>query len=430
MRLAVAIFKTTSPDRQPDPVVFLQGGPGAPIVQNLAPVVDRSSVSVLLGDHDLILIDQRGTGLSRPALDCPEVHPAVVAAVRKSSSVGGQVNAERVALQRCHDRLTHKGIDLDTYTIQNDAADIADLRIALRLPQMDLYAVSYGTRVALDIMRSYPAGLRSVVLDSVVPPQFNIFVDPNAAEAHAFHAFFDGCKRAKPCRHAHPHLERTFDRLLTRLNQKPSTVKIHQHSRSYTVPINGDEVAQYVRGTMYSKLGLSLVPGYIEQLNVGQRAALLDLYDTLTQPPDVSEGMYRSVICSEDAPYATSAALHASVVDLPEPLRAGALTYQTEERAICRIWNIRASDPSLRQPVRSAIPTLLLGGEYDPITPPSNVDLVAPTLSRSYSFVFPGSGHGVRYTDECPDYMINSFYDDPLRRPDSSCIAAMKEPFS
>jgi pimeloyl-ACP methyl ester carboxylesterase len=278
-------------------------------------------------------------------------------------------------------------------------------------------------------MRSYPEGIWSVVLDSVVPPQFNMFVDPNLAEAKAFKAFFAGCRRARTCSRDYPHLERTFDQLLTRLDRRPIKLLVHGGSTSHNVPINGDEIAQFLRGTMYSSEGLSLLPQDIKQFDVGQRGALLDLYDWLTQGSGVADGMYRSVVCAEDAPYATAAALTASVVDLPKATRPGALTYQRDELGICRIWKVRPADSALRQPVSSTIPTLLLGGEYDPITLPSNVKQVVPALSHSYAFIFPGSGHGIRYSDECPDQIIDDFYDDPLHRPDSSCISVMKEPF-
>src|SRR5947209_13862722 len=72
IRLAVAIFKSPAAHPASDPVVFLQGGPGAGAL-GIAPFINSSSLPAWTGDRDLILIDQRGTRYSQPSLACPEV---------------------------------------------------------------------------------------------------------------------------------------------------------------------------------------------------------------------------------------------------------------------------------------------------------------------------------------------------------------------
>lgn len=78
----------------------------------------------------------------------------------------------------------------------------------------------------------------------------------------------------------------------------------------------------------------------------------------------------------------------------------------------------------------SPIPTLLLEGQYDPITPPANAATVAATLSHGFSYLFPGTGHAVLYTNRCPDKITFSFYDNPLQRPADACLARMKSSFA
>jgi pimeloyl-ACP methyl ester carboxylesterase len=81
-----------------------------------------------------------------------------------------------------------------------------------------------------------------------------------------------------------------------------------------------------------------------------------------------------------------------------------------------------------KEPVTSSIPTLILEGEYDPITPPANGILTAQTLSRSFFFLFPGVSHSVRTTNACPGIIGQAFLDHPTVKPNASCISSMPEP--
>ncbi|MCB0132726.1 MAG: alpha/beta hydrolase, partial [Caldilineaceae bacterium] len=78
----------------------------------------------------------------------------------------------------------------------------------------------------------------------------------------------------------------------------------------------------------------------------------------------------------------------------------------------------------VNEPVSSELPTLLLSGEYDPITPPAFAATAAETLPNSVNLVLPGAGHGVAFAvDECMDEIVMDFLADPQSRPDTSCLA-------
>ena len=432
IRLAVAIFRTPSAHRRPDPVVFLQGGPGGAIVSNLGTMITRSAAPTIMGDRDLILIDQRGTGLSRPALKCPEIDKALGKALRVNASIRQQGVMEARALQACRDRFTQAGVDLSAYNTANDAADIADLRTALNLPEMNLYGVSYGTRVALAVMRSYPTGIRSVVLDSIVTPAFNIFVDSNSSEARAFDQLFAGCAQAPTCNASYPHLSRTFDALLAHLNAHPLRFKtmVSGSKKPVTVHLNGDGFAEFIRSTMYDTSLIPFLPRIISNLavGVGLDIGALDLRDAAGADSDAI-GMYKSVTCAEDAPVATTQAIQASVAGLPEAIRADTAALQQSELDMCKVWNVvpAPQQPSQAEAIRT--PALLLGGQYDPITPPADVSIMGPMLLHSFGFVIPNAGHGIFLTSICAQTLIHSFYDEPAAAPNGSCVAKLKSPF-
>jgi pimeloyl-ACP methyl ester carboxylesterase len=156
-----------------------------------------------VGNRDLILIDQRGTGYSQPSLDCPAAAHLIQV---PPQPVGKELASLDSAYRQCHDRLVHDGIDLSAYNTVDNAADIADLRKALGYRTVNLYGVSYGTRLALTVMRHYPQGIRSLVLDSVLPPQHDYAALLRSIDT-AFTTLFHSCAQAPNCSHEFPHLQ-------------------------------------------------------------------------------------------------------------------------------------------------------------------------------------------------------------------------------
>src|SRR5260370_17918248 len=142
--------------------------------------------------HNLILLDQRGTGYSSALLDCPEFTPSQHIAEYENASPD-QADPYVKAAEACRARLTNSGVNLDAYNTIADATDVHDLIHALGYKQADLYGISYGTRLALTVMRLFPADIRSVVLDSTVPTQLNLIADQPIVEQHAFDTIFSGC---------------------------------------------------------------------------------------------------------------------------------------------------------------------------------------------------------------------------------------------
>jgi pimeloyl-ACP methyl ester carboxylesterase len=166
IRLAVAIVPATTPTPAPEPVVYLAGGPGEDAIQGAKYVIDAE----LNRERDLILVSQRGTYSSQPALTCAEIdefRARNVGLVYYASST----KQEHVEVtQACHRRLAATGADLSAYNTSENAADLADLRTALDIDQWNVYGVSYGSDLALTYMRQHPEGIRAVTIDGVVPP--------------------------------------------------------------------------------------------------------------------------------------------------------------------------------------------------------------------------------------------------------------------
>src|SRR5579859_2041292 len=160
VKLAVAVFKSNSSTPQPDPVIYLEGGPGGRSLSDDG--VDyyiNDAFAPLLDKRDVILFDQRGTGYSTPSLACPEYFDANWNNEDKNLSAKAWEPITTQAVQDCHDRLVKQGVNLSDFNSAESAADVSDLRVALGYKEWNLYGISYGTRLGLTIMRDFPQGI-------------------------------------------------------------------------------------------------------------------------------------------------------------------------------------------------------------------------------------------------------------------------------
>ncbi len=423
IRLAVAVFESHSSSPAPDPIVYLEGGPGGSPLRANIPYFGLL-YSPLLEKRDLILFDQRGTGYSQPALDCPEYIERVVELLDDDIPADQQQVLADQALRACRDRLAAEGVNLAAYTSAENAADLNDLRLALGYEEWNLYGVSYGTRLALTAMRDFPGGIRSVVLDSVFPLQANLVVDTPANAARALDVLFDSCAADAACSGAYPDLRGTFFDLVDRLNSSPVsiTVTLPSGERGPAL-LNGDSLIGVLFQALYATPLIPMLPEIIHQADQGSFGAVAavqsQLLDALT---DVSHGMYNSVQCAEDVPFGTPAQLNAALAEHPELSAAFGGAAADDIFDLCQDWGTRPADAVENEPVHSDIPALILGGQYDPVTPPAWGQMAAETLSRSFFFELPGAGHGASLTEECPRSVLLAFLDRPTARPEASCI--------
>ncbi len=427
IRLHVAVFPSNNPNPAPDPVVYLEGGPGGNPLEIVALVFDDWFAD-LLDERDVIIFDQRGTGLSEPVLDCPE-ETALGYDILDDDLGRDEVSERSVeAALACRNRLRAEGVNLAAYTSAENAADLADLRVALGYDEWNLYGISYGTRLALTTIRDFPEGIRSVTLDSTYPPQASQ-VDLPANAARAFATLFDACAADAACAAAYPNLEEAFYATVDRLEQSPITAPAFNPltGRTYAVLLDGETFI----GTTFEMLYQS---DYIPDLPWLIYAAYSDEeYQTFVEETGyslfleefLSIGMYYSVQCGEEVAFSTRAELVAANADYPRQLGVIGNEYIVD---LCTEWDVAAADPRENESVRSDIPTLILAGEYDPITPPSYGEATAANLTQSYFFAFPGLGHGVSVDHPCARRIMLTFLNDPTTAPPSACLADMTGP--
>jgi pimeloyl-ACP methyl ester carboxylesterase len=434
IELAVAIVRSPSPEKRADPVLFLAGGPGQPALPLIAqaPLV----FSEVLAARDMVFIDQRGTGYSRPALNCA---PVAAAPSRFLIPFGAAeprpalLQAGIDALLACGARFRAEGIDLSAYNSVENAADLEDLRVALGYPQWNLYGGSYGTRLGLTAMLYRPSTIRSAVLDSVYPLQANFHTEVFGTFDTALRRLAATCAADQACGAAYPDTAGAFARVVERLNREAVVLPILNLETGEALdylPFSGVDLTVITFQLMYVTPALPLLPAVIGEADQGNYRPLATLASSLFagqlpgDVPPVSQGMQVAVQCNEDATFARPQDFveardqHRSVAGLAfSPL------FHESILEICEAWGLAPAGQAENQAVRSAVPALLISGEFDPITPPSGAYEAAQTLSQATELVVPRGGHTPSVLSPCARATIVRFLDEPQRPPDASCLA-------
>ena len=398
LQLAVIRILATGDQREPDPVVFAQGGPGG---SGLDFAAAAPALVEAFAGRDLILFDQRGAGHSVPFLHCDEHDPGRPRRLTGQTPAAGALDADIAAYAACAARFAAAGYDLSAFDTLESAADVRDVVTALGYADYDFYGVSYGTRIGQALLRDVPDGLRSVALDSVVPVTVNTQAQRATTVYGALQALFAACAAEDACSAAHPDLERTLFDTASTLSAAPVHVPVVHGDSTLDVVVDGQGFLRSVAERFYAGAdGIDAIPSFIQEAADGDLGAVATALAADATDTTLADGLYYSVHCSEDQPGATDYAFEG----VPEQLHF--LANQQGDRntllETCAAMNVADAGGSVRDAATSDVPVLTMSGEFDPVTPASYADTVRTTLAASFGLEFPGIGHGVLLAADCP----------------------------
>ncbi len=406
-KLAVVVIRSAQQWAFPDPVVYISGGPGSPLTK----YADHQARNPYAPGRDLVLVDQRGTGRSEPRL-CPDLDGAFLdAALAIATDPSDEALARRRSVYAaCRAEATAHGIDLKDFGTGVTVADFESVRRALGIERWNVYGESYGTTVAMTLIALHPETVRAVVLDSLYPPDPRPKQSANVADA--LDAFFRYCADDQACEAAYPKLEATYRETVSALTQAPLIVAVppQMHPPDERVSLTSTLFEALVSRLIYYPSAYPSLPRLIATV-----------HDRDSQGPGK---VLASALAAMAAEVNQSTNLAVECRDRPHyrnPLPAGASVYdRLQPYGLCDDWSELGPAPLV--PIGSTVPTLVLSGEFDPVTRPSQSQHVAELLGPNAHWVeFPSMGHHVRGFSPCGARITAEFIANPAQLPDTSC---------
>lgn len=408
--LAVVVIASATAPPRPDPDLYISGGPGSP----LTVYAEAQAAHPLAPDRDQVLVDQRGTGASEPAI-CPASDRDLVAVVATDPA---RQTKRREVYAACRARAVAGGVDPADFGTTVTAEDFETVRRALGIARWTVFGVSYGTTVAMTMMALHPETIRAAVLDSVYPPDPILPPWPQTV-AEARGAFFAACEADAGCRAAYPDLAGTYGDTLERLARRPLTMAFppgmdRPDGRGELTP---SLFAFVVARLVYYPVFYPGLPQLIAATHDGDTsliaAALATLFTQESAPHTGSSLSLRAAVECRDRP---------RYRDGPTPSGADGVPDMTSLSGICGDWAPLGPPPLV--PHDTAVPTLVLAGQFDPNAPVAESRRVADMIGPRASWVeFMGLGHSVRTYSACAGTMVAEFIAHPERPVAASCAA-------
>ena len=430
--LPVAIIRAQTASPKPDPIVFVTGGPSFNEIDPF--LAEFLSGLPFAQDRDFILYNQRGVGFAEPRLGCPEFDTLRAATFPEGPSPRQWLDAVRA----CHDRLVREGVDLSAYNSAEDAGDLRDLRRALGYNQWNLHVLSAGGVIGLTVMRLYPRGIRSVILDSALGNRFKLRgPDVWGGQNRALEMVFAGCAADAACAAAYPNLRARFYDRVHALRADPVVVDLPvEGGGTFALTVDGDLLLAEASGCASD--GPFCAPGLPGALDAAADGDIASFFGGFTLAPDppvdpfLAEGKTAVARCHDQIAFEPDSELRLAARELPE-FRAHLLTLRfiyipTQTKQACKLWRAGRAEPAQHRPVVSAIPTLVLTAKWDGIVWPPEGQRIASHLRNSFYFEFPGIAHGTLGAPlDCPATIAAAFIDAPRTTPDAGCIATMPD---
>ncbi len=431
MQVSVAIRPGTG-DESLAPLAVLQGGPGGASSELAAFLPSRP--------YTQVLIDQRGVGFGSTNFWCFELLVVLIEIIEASQDEADAIASE--ALAECSDRLKQDPVFTHTTTAAH-AADVVDVMAALGYEEWLVYGVSYGTAIALEVLRNPPATLAGAVLDGVYPRDLDLDAAIAAGADRAIRELDAECSVDPACSAilagaTNPEgatMAELLTELIRRFDADPRVVNLAAEETTMQEPIavlvDGVSVAGAVFQLLYNEFTATLVPAMLAGLagadqagtangdDVGSAArlvAVLVVEIASRQAHSGSPATNAAVTCAEWLPLASG-----------PPAEAGAFGAAIVGDGVseqCEPWAIAASE-RVAPPPEVDLPVLLISGWFDPITPPSFAEAVAERLAAVTHIVSRTRGHGIWVWgyDSCVDRIVADFLTEPGSELDTACAS-------
>jgi len=412
--LNIVVLPAFDQKNKAEPLFNLAGGPGASSAEQADFYAGPGKV--YRRRHDVVCVDQRGTGQSNrlaiPRQKTPQYYLSEMFPV-------DYVKNLRETLER--------RADLTKYTTSIAMDDLDDVRAWLGYDRINLLGGSYGTQAALVYMRRHPEHVRSAILLAVAPTDLKMPLHHAESAARAMDLLLGECERDAACHAAFPQIRDDWTNVLAHLEKQPARVEYSPPGKDATaVEIQRGVFAEKIRTWMYRRDQAARIPLIVHRAARGDFAPFLQQAIGPSIPDFVADGMYLSVTCAEDVPFINPQEAR----KLTEGNPFGDYRVFQQTRA-CGMWPRGEIPADFLQPVSSNAPVLIFSGNMDPVTPPKYGEEVSRHLPNSRHVLIAEAGHDVDgLTDPaCIDRIALEFLEKgDAKNLDVSCVEKMKAP--
>ena len=380
IEINVLVVKAIEANPEPDPVVYFEGGPGGSSVATARFIVNE--LADVRRRRDLVFVDQRGTGGSG-RLACNMPLPG-----GEGSLFGALFPDDHI--RACANRLGADA-DLRLYSTPIAVDDIDEVLGWLGYDKVNLFGTSYGSRVALVLLRRHPERVRTTIVNGVAPPHVNIHLYDAPNVDRSLEWLFGDCEQDAACTAQYPDLRAHLDTLVARFDQGPLEVAAQlSDGTTATVSFSRGDFGYAVRGMLYGTLAERIAPWIAEAVETGGWAEFPDYYVRRSRwvASLFATGMHLSVFCAEDIPFMTDA----DVAERTQGTLLGESLIRRYERA-CEHWPRGDIPAGFHELVTSELPVLIVSGERDPVTPVVWGEEIQAALPNSLHVVVPDAGH-------------------------------------
>lgn len=407
-----------SPAAQQDPLFLVQGGPGGSSIE-MASFIHGFFADVRK-NRDLIFMDQRGTGKSNP-LRCEQLSGTDL---QLPESV--QMEKYLQFMVQCAEKYK---ASLPFYTTLHAVQDLDAVRVALGYKTINLWGVSYGTRVALEYAKRYPQSTRSIILDGVAPKEIALSKFSARDSLAALTSVNHECQIQPECESAFGNILQKTENIYARLqllDQRGVPLVVHYEHPVYQqqeqLTLTAKNFSMLIFNALYSRDLTVLLPQAIseaEQENYRLLAALFSLAMEQSQKMNIADAMHFSVLCNEDWHF-----ISATDVETTPPFFG--LNAIKDRDTVCGFWPKASLPEDYWQPVHSELPALLLSGKHDPVTPGVWAEQVAKGLPNSVRLMAAGGNHGVSYEGCVPQIIAQFIERGSMKDVKTECVTNIK----
>jgi pimeloyl-ACP methyl ester carboxylesterase len=385
MRLNFIILPAWTTHPAPDPVFIFSGGPG----QGSAALADyyAQNYEKLRRERDIVLVDQRGTGQSNP-LHCQRIGDP------DSAQTYLQDMFPEEYVKNCRKELEKKA-NLRHYDSTTAMQDIDDLRTALGYERINIIGSSYGAYTGIVYMKYFPERVRSAFLSHVAMPNWTYSGSIAPHTEVALERLLSDCASDPDCAADYPLLRQQLGQVLDRLKQGPVTVPIVNPIKGNpeNVIFTYNNFIHGVRSMLYNTWRSMWIPAFVHWASGGNFSPVAEYTAGYLWGinRDLKDGMFLCVTCTETIPYIDYSEARA----MAQGTFMG--TYRLEQQKNACDWWVRGEHPDdFHQMYVMEIPTVILSGEIDPVTPPQYGEEFASYLPNSLHVVIPNAAHEFR----------------------------------